>query len=71
MRAIAMIRDIEKYLPICDYCGNKIHGEIFYRVGGNIACPDCCEENFVDTYVTEQIEADGIDESYEDDLPFC
>ena len=64
------MRDIEKYLPICDYCGNKIHGEIFYRVGGNIACPDCCEENFVDTYVTEQMETEGMDE-FEDDLPFC
>jgi recombinational DNA repair protein (RecF pathway) len=66
-----MIRDIEKYLPICDFCGEKITDETYYVIGGQIACHECCEERYVDTYVTEQIEADGIDESYEDDLPFC
>ena len=66
------MRDIEKYLPICDFCGEKITDETYYVIGGQIACHDCCDERYVDTYVTEQMETEGMDENDEfDDLSFC
>lgn len=61
---------INPYSPICDFCGNEITSETYYVIGGQIACHDCCDERFVDTYVTEQMETEGMDE-FDDDLPFC
>lgn len=56
--------------PSAISAGDKITDETYYVVGGQIACHECCEERYVDTYVTEQMETEGMDE-FDDDLPFC
>lgn len=39
----------EKYLPVCDRCGEIIRDDYFYEIGDEYVCSDCLDDFLAST----------------------